>query len=262
MALPKVSFPQKIIDSILPFSSSKPDKGLLDSLQEVVLVLDQSGVIQYVNQCWAHLTGSNTRKSLGQLIEVFLHPEDIPSWSRAFQSLASVKHQRICCRLLSKTGDIHWCEIRMQVMSDAPLTISLTLSDVTSHVHDDNLRQADYRSLTAMINRLPVTIYRARNNKNWSMEYISDGCFELTGYRPQKLVNNAQVSFASLIHPEDRKTVWEGVQNALQEKSIFNLNYRLIHANGNIISVTERGQGLYASTDVILGVEGMISRKW
>jgi PAS domain S-box-containing protein len=261
MALSKISLPKKIIDHILPFSSIKHSDNLLDSLQEVVLVLDDSGAIQYVNQCWAHLTGSNTRKSLGQLIEVFLHPEDILSWSRAFQSLASVKHQRICCRLLNETGDIHWCEIRMQLMSNNPISVSVTLSDVTSHVHEDNIRQADYRSLTAMINRLPLIVYRARNNKNWSMEYISDGCVELTGYCPQKLVNNAQLSFASLIHPEDSIAVWESVQNALQKRSVFNLNYRLIHADGNIISVTERGQGLYASTDVILGVEGVIFKQ-
>jgi PAS domain S-box-containing protein len=258
MALRNISLSKKIIDRFSPFASVKPVKGLLDSLQEVILVLDQSGAIQYVNQCWTHITGSLNHKSLGRTIETFLHPEDIPSWSRAFQSLATVKQQRICCRLLSKTGDIHWCEIRMQVMSNYPFTVSATLSDISSRVRDDNIRQADYRSLTAMINRLPAIIYRARNNKNWSMEYVSDGCFEITGYPAHELVNNARLSFAALIHPKDSTDVWERVQKALDEQSVFELNYRLIHANSNIISVTERGQGLYASTGEILGVEGII----
>jgi PAS domain S-box-containing protein len=258
MALVKLSLPQKIINRIFTTISVNPNENLLDSLQESVIVLDQSGVIQYVNQCWGQLSGSPSEKSLGQSIEPFIHPEDIPVWSRAFQSLAVMQQQCICCRLLSKTGDIHWYEIRMQVMSNYPLAVSATLSDISSHVRDDNIRQADYRSLAAMINRLPAIVYRARNNKNWSMEYVSGGCFELTGYCAKELVNNAQLSFACLIHPEDATQVWESVQKALQGQSVFYLNYRLIHANGNVISVTETGQGLYSSTGVILGVEGII----
>ncbi len=261
MALLKTLSPQKIMNRVFSSSSNKPTEGLLDSLQEIVLVLNQSGAIQYVNQCWIQLSGLPNQKSLGQSIESFLHPEDIPSWSRAFQSLSTVKKQRIWCRLLSKTGDIHWCEVRMQMMSNYPFTVSATLSDITSHVRDENVRQADYRSLDAMVNRLPAIVYRARNNKNWSMEYVSDGCFELTGYPAGELVNHTQLSFASLIHPEDSTEVWESVQQALEEKSVFDLDYRLIHANGSVMSVTEKGQGLYSSTGSILGVEGIIFQK-
>ncbi|MBD5772553.1 PAS domain-containing protein [Marinomonas colpomeniae] len=261
MALLKTLSLQKIMNRVFASSSNKPTEGLLDSLQEIVLVLNQCGAIQYVNQCWIQLSGLPTQKSLGQSIESFLHPEDIPSWSRAFQSLPTVKQQRIWCRLLSKTGDIHWCEVRMQMMSNYPFTVSATLSDITSHVRDENVRQADYRSLDAMVNRLPAIVYRARNNKNWSMEYVSDGCFELTGYPAEELVNHTQLSFASLIHPEDNTEVWESVQQALEEKSVFDLDYRLIHANGSVMSVTEKGQGLYSSTGSILGVEGIIFRK-
>ena len=261
MALLKTLSLQKIINHVVSFSSNKSTEGLLDSLQEIVLVLNESGAIQYANQCWIQLSGLHHKKSLGQSIESFLHPEDIPSWSYAFQSLSSVKQQRIWCRLLSKTGDIHWCEVRMQKMSNYPFTVSVTLSDITSHVRDESVRQADYRSLDAMVNRLPVIVYRARNNKNWSMEYVSDGCFDLTGHPAKELINNTKLSFASLIHPEDSAEVWENVQQALQQQSVFDLDYRVIHANGSVMSVTEKGQGLYSSTGSILGVEGIIFQK-
>jgi PAS domain S-box-containing protein len=189
----------------------------------------------------------------------FLHPEDVATWSRSFQSIQKSKHQRLWCRLLSTSGEIHWCEIRMQMMHNNPLSyISATLCDITSQVRSDNIRQADHRSLTAMVNRLPVILYRARNNRNWSMEYVSDGCLTLTGYPAEQLVNHTQLSFASLIHPDDSAAVWEKVQTALQKQSVFDLRYRLIHANGNVLHVSEKGQGIYADTGAILGVEGII----
>jgi PAS domain S-box-containing protein len=232
---------------------------LLDSLQDTVLVVDQLGVIQYVNQCWFELTGCYSQDAIGKQIESFLHPEDIASWSKAIQQLPERQHQLIWCRVLSSAGNIHWCEIRMQMMSASPSShISATICDITSQVRSDNIRQADHRSLTTIVNRLPAIIYRARNNKNWSMEYVSNGCFELTGYQAEQLVNQTQLSFASLIHPKDSDTVWEHVQNALQTQSVFDLHYRLIHADGHIINVSEKGQGIYSDTGAILGVEGII----
>jgi hypothetical protein len=37
------------------------------------------------------------------------------------------------------------------------------------------------------------------------MEFVSEGCFELTGYEPSDLVQNKIVSFMELIKKEDRK---------------------------------------------------------
>lgn len=247
---------------LFPTKQTVSNKILLDSLQDAVLVLDQQGNIKYVNHCWKKITGVEAKKSFDEHIERFLHPEDITVWSRSFQTLHETKQQLIWCRLLNASGEVHWCEIRMQMMTTTPShQISATLCDITSQVRSDNIRQADHRSLTAMVNRLPAIIYRARNNKNWSMEYVSDGCLALTGYPAEQLVNHTQLSFASLIHPNDSTYVWEKVQIALQKKCVFNLQYRLIHASGNILHVSEKGQGIYADTGAILGVEGIIFKQ-
>lgn len=236
-----------------------PIDTVLDTLQDVILVMDENGALQYVNHWWQTLTGFETQKSIGKNIEDFLHPEDITVWSNSFQVLNKKKHQRLWCRLLNVSGEVQWCEIRMQMVSiHSSSHISATLCDITSQVRNDNIRQADHRSLTTMVNRLPAIIYRARNNKNWSMEYVSEGCFELTGYPAKELVNHTQLSFASLIYPDDSAEVWEQVQIALQKQSVFDLSYRLIHANGNILHVSEKGQGIYADTGEVLGVEGII----
>ncbi|WP_319381287.1 PAS domain-containing protein [Thiomicrorhabdus sp.] len=90
------------------------------------------------------------------------------------------------------------------------------------------------------------------------MEYVSDGCLELTGYSPEKMVNNAELSYGSLIHSDDREAVWCNVQKAIQAERSFELRYRLLHASGEIRSVYEKGCAIYSDSGSILGIEGVI----
>lgn len=51
------------------------------------------------------------------------------------------------------------------------------------------------RKLRTMMNNLPGMAYRCRNDRQWTMEFLSDGCRELTGYSQHELMGNALLSF-------------------------------------------------------------------
>lgn len=57
------------------------------------------------------------------------------------------------------------------------------------------------------MSNLPGMAYRCANNVNWTMEFVSDGCYQLTGYRKDELVNDKVVSYAHIIHNEDKLLV-------------------------------------------------------
>jgi hypothetical protein len=48
-------------------------------------------------------------------------------------------------------------------------------------------------------------VYRCRNDRNWTMEFISGSSTQITGYAPEELMHNRVVSYAELVHPEDRR---------------------------------------------------------
>ena len=108
-----------------------------------------------------------------------------------------------------------------------------------------------------LIGNLPGMVYRCKNVKNWEMEFVSDGCYPLTGYYPSDLVCNASISYAELIHQDDRQMVWDRIQEALVEKQKFQVNYRIITADKKEKWVWEQGQGIFEN-DNILALEGLI----
>lgn len=122
----------------------------------------------------------------------------------------------------------------------------------------ESLRESE-RMLSTLIGNLPGMAYRCLNDENWTMEFISEGCHELTGYAPSDLIGNRTLAYNELIHPEDRQPAWEQVQQALAKRQPFRLVYRIQTATGREKWVWEQGQGVFVGNDDLLAIEGFIT---
>lgn len=232
---------------------------LVNSLQDVVIAVDRKHHILTINPCWEKITGISVDDTLGQPLTNFLHPEDINGYVQLIKQLHPGKSELIWFRLLHDSGEIRWCEMRIQsIYPDKLYPLSATLCDITPQVRNEQVREANHRSLQSLVNRLPAMLYRSRNNISWTMEYVSDGCSLLTGYKPEELLNQSQTNLGSLIHPDDADSVWEKVQIALQTQQSFDIDYRLKRKDGSQIRVKDKGRGLFSASGMVLGVEGII----
>lgn len=110
-----------------------------------------------------------------------------------------------------------------------------------------------------LMDNLPGMVYRCRNDRDWTPEFISGGSCELTGYVPEELVHNACVSYGSLIHPDDRETVWLEVQAAIRDHRPFQLMYRIRRRDGAERWVWERGCAVHAEDGGVEALEGFIT---
>jgi diguanylate cyclase (GGDEF)-like protein/PAS domain S-box-containing protein len=98
--------------------------------------------------------------------------------------------------------------------------------------------------LEMLLSELDGMVYRCRNDEHWTMQFVSAGCKQLTGYRPDELLHNARISYDSITHPHDRERVREEVNTAVLANTTFNIEYRILHADGSIKWVWERGSAL------------------
>ena len=44
--------------------------------------------------------------------------------------------------------------------------------------------------VSRIFSNLPGFVYQCRNDKNWTMEFMSEGCMDVTGYSTDELINN------------------------------------------------------------------------
>ncbi|OYY93886.1 MAG: GGDEF domain-containing protein [Hydrogenophilales bacterium 28-61-23] len=114
------------------------------------------------------------------------------------------------------------------------------------------------RLLTTLISNLVGMIYRCRLDENWTMEFVSDGCFELTGYAPEELLLNARGNYEQITHPDDRARVRRAILDALARNSQYDVEYRLLHCDGCLRWVWERGVGVMNRAGEPEAIEGFI----
>jgi PAS domain S-box-containing protein len=122
----------------------------------------------------------------------------------------------------------------------------------------ESLRESQ-RTLTTLISNLPGLVYRCKNDSDWTLEFVSEGCYQITGYSPVDLIENRKVSYGQLIHPDDREKVWNDIQAAVQEHRPFQLIYRMITATAEEKWVWEQGCGVFSGEGEVLALEGFIT---
>ncbi|SEB13862.1 PAS domain S-box-containing protein [Thiothrix caldifontis] len=121
------------------------------------------------------------------------------------------------------------------------------------------LLQESQRSLQSLIGNLPGMAYRCRYDREWTMEFVSDGCEALTGCPANYLQGKKGAALNDFIHPEDQQQVWDDITAALQERQSFRLTYRMKHWEGSWRWVWDQGHCVeWAENGAPLMLEGLI----
>jgi diguanylate cyclase (GGDEF)-like protein/PAS domain S-box-containing protein len=132
------------------------------------------------------------------------------------------------------------------------------LFDITKHVTAvDELRVSEERFRTLLLN-IPGAMYRCAAKSNWDMEFISDNIEPMSGYPASDFIDSRVRTFASIIHPDDRQSVEQDVDEALGRREPFILEYRIMRADGGVAWVYEKGQGVFGPDGEVLWLDGAI----
>jgi len=136
--------------------------------------------------------------------------------------------------------------------------IAFAFAEVINNKRAEEELFENHRKLSTLMSNLPGMAYRCLNDSNWTMRYLSKGCLSLTGYNTDEIIDNQDIAFSQLIHPDDKENVWNTIQNKLKNNKSFELEYRLISKSGEEKWVIELGKGVYGKDKKLLALEGVI----
>lgn len=243
----------------------------LDALAAYIAILDQQGGIIAVNSSWrrfsvAHrLVGSTYGIGTNYLEVCAAAARDgvagaeaiaagIRDVMRGTREDASLEYP-----WPSMDGE-RWFLVRItRFESQGPVRVVVAHQDITERKRTEQALRESQRTLATLMSNLPGMAYRCEPDESLTMRFVSEGCTELTGYRPEDLVDNRQVAYADLIHPGDREAVQYARQAALRAGMPYRLIYRLRTASGEERWVWEQGRGVPGAGGRIEAAEGIIA---
>lgn len=99
-------------------------------------------------------------------------------------------------------------------------------------------REEQYRSL---VSNIPGMTYRCHNNQERTMILVLGEVEEMTGYLGTNFINSNIQVYRSIIHEEDLNAVETQIEDAIARGVSWEVEYRIIHKDGDIRWVYEKG---------------------
>lgn len=117
--------------------------------------------------------------------------------------------------------------------------------------------EENHRSMSTLLSNLPGMAYRSTGRLPCSISFVSQGCYALTGYQPEEFIQNPKL-FSTLVHQQDCQIFEKSIDEAIKNRELFVLHYRLYTAEGEEKWVWEQGQGIFDESGQLEAVEGLI----
>ncbi len=144
------------------------------------------------------------------------------------------------------------------------LFVSLVIHLLTNHLQQSKrkIEQLSQQLIEENTEQLRMTLSAARvgmwdwnlvtSKAKWSPEHSL-----LLGLEPHSFDTQSETFFA-LVHPDDLQRLNQAIQQALETKSIYQHEFRVIWPDGSIHWLEGRGQGFYDSTGQAVRMTGTI----
>lgn len=191
------------------------------------------------------------------------HPDDLAEDIRQFEQFKSEKIDGYTMekRYIRPDGSYIWVNMVITGLhlndgrSQSHLCI---LQDIQERKQTEAALRESERSKTVLLANLPGMAYRCQYDRNWTMLFLSDGCFDLTGYKAEELLDNKTLSYNELIAQDYRDVVWREWERILPLRIPFRYEYEIITATGERKWVMELGQGIYDDQGQVEALEGIV----
>ncbi|MEM9007200.1 MAG: adenylate/guanylate cyclase domain-containing protein [Cyanobacteria bacterium P01_F01_bin.86] len=134
-----------------------------------------------------------------------------------------------------------------------------TVADITQRRQAQQALRESRRTLATLLGNLAGMAYRRHCDQMWTLEFVSDGCYELTGYTAADLLEKQTISFEQLIHPDDRSYVQGELDRALTGNQNFQMTYRILTAEGPEKWVLEKGVRVSSDVEQVAVIEGFLT---
>jgi len=228
---------------------------LLSEVSIEAIAMTYNKTIIDCNQQFVDLYGyDNIKEVIGLTIDDFVEPEH-----RSFVDDLLEKDETNKVEITNKKKDgtpviieskgtymnYHGKRVRVSVMYD-----------ITDRKKIEKKLEERERSMQALLSHLPGMAYRTLIKDGLCMEYVSEGCTELTGYKPEEIVTGKIIKYQDLVPLDFQKKRYEQLSSL--SNSQYSFEYHIVTKKGLTKWLWERGEIVYENNKAY-SAEGFIS---
>lgn len=216
-----------------------------------------------INPMYEKITGRSKEELRRVGWASITHPDDIAENLRYYKRFLAeeIDNYAMEKRFIRPDGSIVWVHMtvtRLILGERFQYNHVSLIQDITDRKIMESALVESERGKAVLLAHLPGLAYRCLNDDNWTMKYVSEGCFNLTGYAAERLLDNKDLSFNELIAPEYRELLRREWERVFAHNLSFSYEYEIITASGKRKWVLGLGEGIRNSQGEYETLEGII----
>jgi PAS domain S-box-containing protein len=244
-------------------SSEMRFRAITENTSDIIFVLNRKGRFSYVSPAAARVAGVKEEDLLGREPGSKTHPNDKHKTEKGLAEARKNPGKTIAIgtiRVIHANGSMLYLEGMYTCLYDNPSVAGIVLNyrDISDRVKSERELVESRRRQATLVANLPGMAYRYLNDGNHTLDYVSQGCQQLTGYSAKALCMDRSADASMLIHPDDIDEMRETIRQAVSKSEPFNVQYRIITADNEEKWVWERGMGVENEVGQVEYVEGLV----
>ncbi len=211
---------------------------VVDHISDGILLVNQSGIIQFVNPAAERLFGRSSDEMVGI-------PFGFPIRNGEMVELDVLRKDHASMMAEMQVSDVLWQGERASLIS---------LRDVTDRRRAEEALARSEKRYRLLAERARDLIYRYRFAPQAGFEYVSPSSTELTGYTPEDHYADPELGF-KLVHPDDRHLL----QRLISQHDQFSkpLILRWIRKDGSVFWTEQHNTPVYDESGQLIALEGI-----
>jgi PAS domain S-box-containing protein len=220
-------------------------RGVFEGAGIGMALLDLDGRPFQCNRALVEMFGYSVAEHLGMTFMEFTHPDDVARDWQLYGELAAGKRDKyqLDKRYYHKDGRLVHGNLVMTLVRDSarrPKFAIGMVKDVTRRKQAEQALQESESRLQLVADGAALAI--TDSDLTSGKIFWNQRTFELFGYEPTSDCSITEQMWRSRVHPDDLDGVRQALARAKRERSTFNTEYRIVHADGKIMWLSAYGR--------------------
>ena len=226
--------------------------------------LNEQFTLDYVSPGAAELWGVDPAEAIGKTTPALsrILPEDADRCVRTIAACLNGEPYDFEYRIRRDDGDVRWVLERGRVSErderGLPVFIDGFVVDITARKEIEARLAETNARVKSIVDCIDEVFYTLRLHPDRGLLYLSPSIERLTG-RPASDFIAEPLLFTTMIQAEDRQSYVDAFMHAGAAGEAYEMEYRLVHADGSVRWVLERGRFSHSQTDGMILTHGYVA---
>ena len=237
-------------------------RAIVEDQFEMVSRWSPDGVYTFANDAFCRFFGLTSEEVIGHMPDIPFPPGEREALEEKLfrldpQNPAAVLEHRI----IGADGETRWLRVSYRLILDDngfAVEFQSVARDITERLRVDQALRESEANLRSLVASIPGAVYRNLSDREWTAVFLSEAILDIAGYPASDFIGNRIRTFSSIAPADFQEQLRPRVIAAIEAREAYEVEYPIMHADGDLRWVLDRGRGVFDDSGELIYVDGIL----